>query len=49
VALTASALPADERRCQEAGMDDFLAKPITLESLDRTLGTWLGSLRGVEQ
>ena len=49
VALTASALPADEGRCQAAGMDDFLAKPITLQSLGRALGTWLESPRGVEQ
>lgn len=42
VALTASALAADAQRCLEAGMDDFLAKPITLEQLEAKLRRWLG-------
>lgn len=41
VALTASALPSDRRSCLEAGMDDFLAKPLTLASLSKTLLPWL--------
>jgi PAS domain S-box-containing protein len=42
VALTASALPSDEERCLDAGMDGHLRKPITLEILERKLSHLLG-------
>jgi signal transduction histidine kinase/AmiR/NasT family two-component response regulator len=38
VALTAAALPEERARCREAGMDDFLAKPLKLAELQRALG-----------
>jgi signal transduction histidine kinase/ABC-type amino acid transport substrate-binding protein/DNA-binding NarL/FixJ family response regulator len=41
VALSASALPEEVRRCHDAGMDDFLAKPVQLLDLDRKLATHL--------
>ena len=40
VALTANATEADRRRCLEVGMDDFMPKPATLESLLTALDRW---------
>lgn len=37
VALTANAIAGDREKCIEAGMDDYLCKPINLESLKATL------------
>ncbi len=41
VALTAGAFEDDKRRCADAGMDDFLAKPIELANLVALLSRWL--------
>ena len=41
IALSASALPEQVQRCQEAGMDDFLAKPIQLDELQAKLDVYL--------
>jgi CheY-like chemotaxis protein len=43
VALTANALERDRQACLAAGMDDYLAKPIQLESLRAVLGLWLSA------
>jgi two-component system, sensor histidine kinase and response regulator len=37
VALTAAAFEEDVRRCRDAGMNDFLAKPVRLADLDACL------------
>jgi two-component system sensor histidine kinase/response regulator len=41
VALTANVLDGDREACVEAGMDDFLAKPLKLDELRTVLDRWL--------
>ncbi len=41
VAITANALQGEAERCLAGGMDDYLAKPVELQALKRTLEKWL--------
>ena len=43
IAMTAGALAEDRERCLAAGMDDYLAKPVTRADLERMLTQWLPS------
>lgn len=40
VALTANTLPQDREKCFEAGMDDFIGKPVNLKHILKTLTYW---------
>jgi PAS domain S-box-containing protein len=42
VALTAGAFESDRLHCREAGMDDFLAKPVSVRDLNVMISKWLG-------
>ena len=42
VAMTANALPGDRERCLEAGMDDYIPKPIEPQRLQQALAHWCG-------
>ncbi|MCF2443792.1 PAS domain S-box protein [Dyadobacter sp. CY345] len=41
IALTAGTLKGERERCVEAGMDDYLTKPVLKETLQATLDKWL--------
>jgi signal transduction histidine kinase/FixJ family two-component response regulator len=41
IALTAGAMDGDRENCLNAGMDDFISKPIILKALTQILGKWL--------
>jgi len=40
IAMTASAMQGDREMCLRAGMDDYISKPIMMESLQRTIEKW---------
>jgi PAS domain S-box-containing protein len=43
IAMTAQAMDGDRERCIEAGMDDFISKPMRFEELRSMLRTWVRS------
>lgn len=41
IAMTAAATEAEREHCREAGMDDFLTKPVVPDLLEETLARWV--------
>ncbi len=43
VAMTANAMAGDRQKCLDAGMDDYLAKPVTRSDLENCITRWRGT------
>mgnify|MGYP001313237851 CR=1 FL=1 len=49
IALTAHAMEGYREHCMEQGMDDYLAKPFTMEAMNGILHSWLDETRNAEK
>lgn len=45
IALTANALAGDREMCLQAGMDDYVTKPVTIDRVASAVARWLPSVR----
>jgi len=41
IALTANTSPEDKEKCLTAGMNDYLTKPVAIESIQQAIGKWV--------
>ncbi|MFO8041539.1 MAG: ATP-binding protein [Sodalinema sp.] len=44
IGLTAHAMEGDRQKCLDAGMDDYLAKPVTMQKLKSVLEHWMSKI-----
>jgi two-component system sensor histidine kinase/response regulator len=43
IAMTAAAMEGDREMCIEAGMDDYVTKPVRADAIEAVLGRWIGA------
>ena len=49
VAMTANAMQGDREKCLHVGMNDYLAKPVSIKDIEGTLRQWLNSEEGIRK
>jgi len=49
VAMTANAMPGDREKCIQAGMSDYVSKPVSLQSLAGAIEKWLAEAEKLER
>jgi CheY-like chemotaxis protein len=48
IAFTAHALKGDDQKCFQAGMDDYITKPISISELERILMRWISANKRID-
>jgi signal transduction histidine kinase/CheY-like chemotaxis protein/HPt (histidine-containing phosphotransfer) domain-containing protein len=48
IAMTANAMVGDREKCLDAGMDDYISKPVDAQKFLKLLTKWLPSIEGTE-